>query len=49
MSGYGFLIFASGTLDGSTYALDSDGFEDAGKTAYTPHRLLMPSPIRSVR
>ncbi|TEB36688.1 RCC1/BLIP-II [Coprinellus micaceus] len=37
-----------GTLDGSTYALDSDGFEDAGKTAYTPHRLLMPSPIRSV-
>lgn len=41
-------IHVWGTLDGSTYALDSDGFAEAGKTAYTPHRLLMPNPIRSV-
>ncbi|KAF5336079.1 hypothetical protein D9611_006435 [Ephemerocybe angulata] len=37
-----------GTLDGNTPALSSDGYSEAGRPAYTPHKLLMPSPIRSI-
>lgn len=41
-------IHVWGTLDGSTPVLNSDGFSEAGKKAETPHKLLLPSPIRTV-
>ncbi|KAH6915918.1 regulator of chromosome condensation 1/beta-lactamase-inhibitor protein II [Coprinopsis sp. MPI-PUGE-AT-0042] len=37
-----------GTLDGSTSALPSDGYEEAGKVAETPHTLQLPAPVRSI-
>jgi hypothetical protein len=42
-------VVVLGTLDGSIYALNSDGFSEPGKTASTPLRLQMPSPTRSIR
>lgn len=37
-----------GTLDGSTSALPSDGFEEAGKIANVPYTLQLPNPARSI-
>ncbi|TFK75017.1 RCC1/BLIP-II [Pluteus cervinus] len=41
-------IFVWGTLDGTTGALNSDGFSEAGKVADTPHRLVMPAATRTI-
>ncbi|KAF9461207.1 regulator of chromosome condensation 1/beta-lactamase-inhibitor protein II [Collybia nuda] len=41
-------IYVWGAMDGSIYALNSDGFSEAGKCANTPLRLRMPSPTQSI-
>ncbi|KIM90238.1 hypothetical protein PILCRDRAFT_811954 [Piloderma croceum F 1598] len=41
-------VYVWGTLDGSSYALKSDGFEVASKTTNTPLKLAMPVPMRSI-
>ena len=40
-----------GTLNGTwgPYLADGQGFEGAGKPAKRPHRLNLPSPVRSIR
>jgi len=48
MQGLGAHISA-GTLDGSSFAHDNQGFSHAGRKAGSPHRLKMPAPIRSIR
>ncbi|KAF9269161.1 RCC1/BLIP-II [Marasmius fiardii PR-910] len=37
-----------GTLDGSSFALNSDGFSEPSKSAPTPLRLELPNPTRSI-
>lgn len=37
-----------GTLDATSFALNSDGFSEPGKRAPTPLKLELPSPIRSI-
>lgn len=39
----------SGTLDGTSYALDQDGYSEPAKPAKIPLKLDMPSPTRSIR
>ncbi|KAJ3976445.1 regulator of chromosome condensation 1/beta-lactamase-inhibitor protein II [Lentinula raphanica] len=41
-------IHVWGALDGSQYALNSDGFSESGKVATTPLKLQMPTSIRSI-
>jgi SCF-associated factor 1 len=43
-----YLVYHLGTLNGGSWALSSDGFSESNKKADTPHRLLLPGPIRSV-
>lgn len=43
------LISHSGALDGTSYALDRDGYSEPAKQAKTPLKLDMPSPTRSIR
>lgn len=38
-----------GTLDGSSFALESDGFAVSSKRAGTPLKLALPAPMRTVR
>ncbi|KAK1219651.1 hypothetical protein PQX77_017602 [Marasmius sp. AFHP31] len=37
-----------GTLDGTSYALNSDGYYEPAKSAHSPLRLQLPSPTRSI-
>lgn len=41
-------LFRPGTLDAAMNALQSDGFADPNKSAFTPHKLQLPAPIRSI-
>ncbi|TDL23958.1 RCC1/BLIP-II [Rickenella mellea] len=41
-------VFVWGTLDGTLFALNSDGFAVSQKIAETPLRLELPNPVRSV-
>lgn len=43
------LNFFSGTLNGTLFALNSDGFSEPGKTAPTPLKLQLPSRTQSIR
>lgn len=38
-----------GTLNGSPYAAENQGFSNAAKQAKTPLKLVLPNPIRSIR
>ena len=40
---------SSGTLNGTSVALRSDGFSESCKTASTPLKLRLPAPTRSIR
>ena len=40
---------SSGTLNGNSVALRSDGFSEPCKTASTPLKLRLPAPTRSIR
>jgi hypothetical protein len=39
----------SGALDGTSYALGSDGFSEPGRSAATPLKLALPARTKSVR
>ncbi|KAK7056409.1 hypothetical protein VNI00_002964 [Paramarasmius palmivorus] len=41
-------IHVWGTLDGTGYALMSDGYSEPAKSAHTPMRLALPNPTRSI-
>lgn len=43
------ICILSGTLDGTTTALPSDGFSDPAQMSKTPLRLDLPAPTRTVR
>lgn len=43
------LIRCKGTLDGSSFALNSDGFEVSCKRADSPLKLTFPAPMRGIR
>lgn len=38
-----------GTLNGLDHALQRDGFSAPGKSAYTPMKLNLPTPMRAIR
>ncbi|VDB94258.1 unnamed protein product [Peniophora sp. CBMAI 1063] len=42
------VMFAWGTMNGEGMAFSSDGFSVEHKTAPVPHKLIMPTPIRTV-
>ncbi|KAG1770740.1 regulator of chromosome condensation 1/beta-lactamase-inhibitor protein II [Suillus occidentalis] len=41
-------VYVWGTLNGTSYALQSDGYSEPAKAAHTPLKLDMPSPTRSI-
>ncbi|KAF5351928.1 hypothetical protein D9756_007455 [Leucocoprinus leucothites] len=41
-------VYVWGTLNGSNYALDRDGFSESGKKASTPLLLQLPNAVRSI-
>ncbi|ESK97802.1 f-box protein [Moniliophthora roreri MCA 2997] len=41
-------IYVWGTLDGTSFALNSDGYSEPAKPAPTPMRLALPHPTRSI-
>ncbi|KDQ26645.1 hypothetical protein PLEOSDRAFT_1043136 [Pleurotus ostreatus PC15] len=41
-------VYVWGTMDGTTFALDRDGYSEPGKMSSTPLRLQMPAPTRNI-
>ncbi|KAF4569685.1 hypothetical protein EYR40_008663 [Pleurotus pulmonarius] len=41
-------VYVWGTMDGTTFALNRDGYSEPGKTASTPLKLQMPAPTRNI-
>jgi SCF-associated factor 1 len=41
-------VYVWGSLDGSSFALESDGFSESAKQTGTPLKLALPAPMRSI-